>query len=168
MDDGITAVHFMKHPYNYSYYTVMYNRSTGHMNCSCLKMETHGLPCCHMFRAMLFEKLKKIPLNCIMKRWIRQAKEGVISDKAAETSSLHLTEMSRYSTLLSAANDVCRNTCMTSDGFTNALELIHNVAVRAEELQCKGHRGEGCAALQLTNETGGQRDWVKDPEFIAA
>ncbi|XP_027156377.1 protein FAR1-RELATED SEQUENCE 5-like [Coffea eugenioides] len=70
-DDGINAVHFMKHPYNYSYYTVVYNRSTRHMKCSCLKMETHGLPCCHMFRAMLFEELKKIPPNCIMKRWTR-------------------------------------------------------------------------------------------------
>ncbi|XP_027174564.1 protein FAR-RED IMPAIRED RESPONSE 1-like [Coffea eugenioides] len=82
-DDGITVVHFMKHLYNYSYYTVAYNRSTGHMKCSCLKIETHGLPCCHMFRAMLFEKLKRIPPNCIMKRWTWQAKEGVISNEAA-------------------------------------------------------------------------------------
>ena len=167
-DNGITTVHFMKHPYNYSYYTVVYNRSTGHMKCSCLKMETHGLPCCHMFRAMLFEELKRIPPNCIMKRWTRLAKEDVINDEAAQTSSPHLIEISRYSTLLSAANDVCRSTCNASEGYTNALELFHNESVRAKELQCKRHRGEGCAAVQLTNEIGGQRDWVKDPEFIAA
>nr|XP_027071958.1 protein FAR1-RELATED SEQUENCE 5-like [Coffea arabica] len=167
-NDGITVVHFMKHLYNYSYYTVAYNKSTGHMKCSCLKIETHGLPCCHMFRTMLFEKLKRISPNCIMKRWTWQAKEGVISNEAAQTTSTHFTEMSRYSTLVSAANDVCRHACKTANGFTNALELFQNESVRAKELQLKRHRGKGCAAVQGSNETVGERNWVKDPEMIAS
>ncbi|XP_027067631.1 protein FAR1-RELATED SEQUENCE 7-like [Coffea arabica] len=167
-DDGITAVHFMKYLYNYSYHTVAYNRSTGHMKCSYLKIETHGLPCCHMFLAILFEELKMIPPNCIMKRWTWQAKEGVISNEAAQTTSTHLTEMFRYSTLVSATNDVCRHACKTADGFTNALELFQNESIRAKELQLKRHRGKGCAAVQGSNETMGERDWVKDPEVIAS
>ncbi|XP_027169504.1 protein FAR1-RELATED SEQUENCE 5-like [Coffea eugenioides] len=94
-DNGITAVHYLRHPYIYSEYMVSYDRATGNMNCSCLKLEMLGLPYCHMFRAMLFEKLQRIPQNCIMKRWTRHAKEGTVTRDAVNTPNSNLTEMTR-------------------------------------------------------------------------
>ncbi|KAH7850924.1 hypothetical protein Vadar_004665 [Vaccinium darrowii] len=52
-------------------WTVEYKPCNGIMKCSCLKVESVGIPCRHMISVMKREQLRQIPPGCVLLRWMR-------------------------------------------------------------------------------------------------
>ncbi|KAL4383302.1 hypothetical protein GQ457_15G015820 [Hibiscus cannabinus] len=62
-------------------YLVLKNITHDSMRCCCMKLESVGFPCRHMFAVLKYEKVKEIPRGCIMKRWTINAKEDGLEKK---------------------------------------------------------------------------------------
>ncbi|XP_027071742.2 protein FAR1-RELATED SEQUENCE 5-like [Coffea arabica] len=159
IDDGVQCIHFLEHSYLKIEYRVQYNRFTGEMRCSCLKMETQGLPCCHMFRIMLFEHLDKIPENCILKRWTRKAKECLMLEDDTSNGSIRLTEMARYAKLISRCNNLCFHAAKTLEGFRRVEDMITTETVHVKEVQLRAEK----LPIQSMTPTVSKKFGVLDP-----
>ncbi|XP_071923050.1 protein FAR1-RELATED SEQUENCE 5-like [Coffea arabica] len=124
MDDGVQCIHFISHSYSNKERRVLYNRTSGIMSCSCLQMKTVGLPCSHMFRIMVIEGMKKIPPNCIMQRWMRDARRGRSGSLRERSEVTNVNEMARYARLSSGCNTMCYYGAKTTTGYTRLLNVI--------------------------------------------
>ena len=82
------------------------------MYCCCLKLESIGYPCRHMFAVMKYEKMKQIPAGCIYKRWTKHAKDNVIEGETTTTTTTtendESQEMSRFLSLNGFSSKVNR------------------------------------------------------------
>ncbi|KAI5649763.1 hypothetical protein M9H77_35768 [Catharanthus roseus] len=70
-------------------WTVELTKNSRLMECLCMKLESKGLPCSHMFRSMAMEHMLLIPSLCILKRRTRSDGDrrntiGKISETVSE------------------------------------------------------------------------------------
>ncbi|XP_027181850.1 protein FAR1-RELATED SEQUENCE 5-like [Coffea eugenioides] len=154
IDDGVQCVHMISHSYSGSEWRVQYNRHSGEMRYSCMRMESLGLPCGHMFRIMVFEGMRKIPDSCIMKRWSRIARDSIGGDWEGQPPDTENLEMGRYAALVGACNSWCYYAAKSSAGFKLAMGVIHRETNHARSL-CMAKATD--AATLLKHEAGGQR-----------
>ncbi|KAK6253555.1 hypothetical protein QUC31_015275 [Theobroma cacao] len=105
------------------------------IKCSCLKFETNGIPCPHIIHVMILEQLNRIPLNLIMKRWTKNAKDdapAVVDDNVDPKYQTIL----RYASLSSHCNRLCHVASQFAETFNKARSEIASLTRRYEEM-CK-------------------------------
>ena len=61
-------------------WTVLFDPITFSISCTCKKFETFGILCCHALKVIEANDIKLIPNQYILKRWARDARDGVIID----------------------------------------------------------------------------------------
>ncbi|KAI5682263.1 hypothetical protein M9H77_03491 [Catharanthus roseus] len=74
------------------------------IECLCMKLESKGLPCSHIFRCMVMEHMQSISSPCILKRWTRS-----VGDRRNTGGKMSKTvsEMARYSMLSGLCGIMC-------------------------------------------------------------
>nr|XP_027065566.1 protein FAR1-RELATED SEQUENCE 5-like [Coffea arabica] len=70
-EGGSRTYYYSKYGGHEISWRVDYDRSMEKLICSCMKFESKGIPCAHMFRVMVVEGMNRIPEACISKRWTK-------------------------------------------------------------------------------------------------
>ncbi|KAI8542606.1 hypothetical protein RHMOL_Rhmol08G0150500 [Rhododendron molle] len=63
---------------------VEFNPFDGSIKCPCMKLESFGIPCCHIIAVMKFQQLVSIPMSCVVQRSIGHTKRTCKKVKAKE------------------------------------------------------------------------------------
>ncbi|XP_021867339.1 protein FAR1-RELATED SEQUENCE 3-like [Spinacia oleracea] len=76
--DGVTNIYWLSNTeYMKAQYIVIHNAKLHKMYCCCMKLESVGIPCRHMFAVMKYRHMTEIPRGCILRRWTKYAKAGL-------------------------------------------------------------------------------------------
>ncbi|XP_057415359.1 protein FAR1-RELATED SEQUENCE 5-like [Lotus japonicus] len=94
--------------------------------CSCLKMESVGIPCNHVVAVMLALDMGEIPESLILGRWTKHAKESV--NVQYQSKGWDPLQTCRYVSLLESCTQMCKLACRTPvvNNHTKKLEANHD------------------------------------------
>lgn len=68
---GIVKYYLSKYSKPKMTWVVEFNKISGNMECTCMKLESKGIPFCNIFQIIVLEHMKRILIYCILKRWTR-------------------------------------------------------------------------------------------------
>ncbi|XP_056685816.1 protein FAR1-RELATED SEQUENCE 9-like [Spinacia oleracea] len=76
--DGVTNIYWLSNTkYRKVQYIVIHSVKFHKMYCCCMKLESVGIPCRHMFAVMKYGRMTEIPRGYILRRWTKYAKAGL-------------------------------------------------------------------------------------------
>ncbi|KAL3498511.1 hypothetical protein ACH5RR_041243 [Cinchona calisaya] len=102
---------------------VHYDPTNQRLTCSCFKLVTEGMPCCHMVSVMKAEHLREIPRCCIYKRWTKCARSDL--DSGIDIQALNTTtQVARFGILSSLCSEMNYYASQTMQGFNETRNLI--------------------------------------------
>lgn len=101
---------------------VEYYPSDGSIKCPCLKLESFGIPCCHMIAVMKFRQVVSIPMSCVVQRWTRNARSSCQQPSVTKIPN-QLTQMTRYGILSSQFNVISYYASHADKDFIEMREL---------------------------------------------
>ncbi|XP_058197504.1 protein FAR1-RELATED SEQUENCE 5-like [Rhododendron vialii] len=93
----------------------------GSIKCPCMKLESFGIPCCHIITVMKFQQLVSIPMSCVVQRWTRSARSSNPQPSLTKIPNL-LTQTTRYGILSSSFNLLSYYASHTDKDFMEARE----------------------------------------------
>ncbi|KAL4303519.1 hypothetical protein GQ457_10G011920 [Hibiscus cannabinus] len=114
-------------------YLVLKNIIQDSMHCCCMKLESVGFPCRHLFAVLKYEKAKEIPRGCIMKRWTIYAKEDGLQkkDECVESDN-PTTVQARYSNLASYCVNICHRASQTLKTFNEVKDQFAKMSLKLQ------------------------------------
>lgn len=111
-----------------SRYLVVHNIKINRMACCCMKLNSTGFPCRHMFAVMKFKGMTELPQGCILRRWTMRAKLHITNS----TEHLQLQKdddekaaTGRYAFLITLSCQLCR---MVSTSYERSTWLRDKLA----------------------------------------
>ncbi|XP_057731268.1 protein FAR1-RELATED SEQUENCE 5-like [Arachis stenosperma] len=133
-------------------YKVLYDPNEERIECECSMWNSEGIPCSHIFCAMKYEDLEKIPGGLNLSRWCKDAKE--CRSKPPESTEGHQGLLFRYGALCGAMSVVAKLGAEDANEFVVARDGISRLAA---ELQRRAYDKLG-GPLGLSSLSG-----LKDP-----
>ncbi|KAH9668083.1 protein FAR1-RELATED SEQUENCE 5 [Citrus sinensis] len=129
------------------------------VSCTCLMMETVGIPCSHLFAVMKVENLEVIPRCMILPQWKKEAKVGVTSKVQERCSQYYMSVEARMGSLHAACRTLQRFAAQSSQAYELAITEIHKVSMQLEAMSCK-------TAKDKPKRHMGRRFEVQDPVIV--
>jgi len=129
------------------------------VSCTCLMMETVGIPCSHLFAVMKVENLDSIPRCMILPRWKKEAKVGVTSEVQERCSQHYMSVEARMGSLHAACRTLQRFAAQSSQAYELAITEIHKVSMQLEAMSCE-------TAKDKPKRHMGRRFEVQDPVIV--
>ena len=128
--------------------------------CSCLRMESFGIPCVHIIGVMVYLDLTELPKCLILQRWTKMAKKVCISNNQAGGLVVDSQYMSMYTALLDDCRDMCHVAACSFEDYLAVKEKVYQERV---ELRAKqSNRGLDSQAERMSR----QNTEVGDPERV--
>ncbi|RYR78041.1 hypothetical protein Ahy_A01g002772 [Arachis hypogaea] len=135
---------------------VKHENTTNTFTCSCLRMESFGLPYVHILAVLVQLDVVVIPDTLVLRRWSKTAKIGMDLEKCLCPSGELLTI---YRTRLGAFSQLCKKlgslACVSNEDFKSISQKVGNDTLFLEMKY--GLRGDN----PVSNEPQG--GGVKDP-----
>ncbi|KAJ1390846.1 Zinc finger, PMZ-type [Sesbania bispinosa] len=98
------------------------NLLSNEYRCSCLRMESYGMPCDHMIAVLVYLNISEVPKCMVMQRWCRGAK-SVLCGELGQGSNFWDTEsVGRFASLLDVYYNVCRLASKSVDDYNEQYE----------------------------------------------
>ncbi|KAK7278712.1 hypothetical protein RJT34_23748 [Clitoria ternatea] len=119
---------------------VSVNAETLEIKCSCLKMESVGIPCGHIIAVLVFLDIEDLPDNLILLRWRMSVKETVVRNNEATPMCLRSQTISRNTALAYWSRQVCNLACKTEEDFN---EYLDKFMLEFRHLESKHIEGPG-------------------------
>ncbi|KAL2963237.1 hypothetical protein AAZX31_17G189700 [Glycine max] len=167
--------------YSGSVWLVSYCPSTVDFSCSCMRMQSIGLPCDHILVVLVSLNFMELPSSLVLNRWSKVATEN-IKDKYPNSAMYWDSQlMARYATLVEVSRQVCEAAYYDEDEYDKMLCFLSNEVKRLkskknsepciddndEQADQQGHnydgildpvvvRTKGCGQVGV-NESGKQR-----------
>ncbi|KAL4304707.1 hypothetical protein AHAS_Ahas16G0005200 [Arachis hypogaea] len=91
------------------------------ITCSCMRMESFGIPCEHIISVLVRRDVRKIPKCLVLHRWTKKAKESM-SEPSSFTSELQAS--SRLCILNECARMMSEVACATTERFHETRDLM--------------------------------------------
>ncbi|KAL4310833.1 hypothetical protein GQ457_01G049760 [Hibiscus cannabinus] len=133
--------YWVEHVEKEKLYILVRNSTHDTMYCCCMKFESVGFPCRHMFAVLKYEKAKEIPRGCILKRWTIHAKRDVGLEKKNEDveDDNSTTVQARYSNLASYCMTICRRAAQTYKTFNEVKDQFAKMTLKLQSVKvgCK-------------------------------
>ncbi|KAK7287327.1 hypothetical protein RIF29_00567 [Crotalaria pallida] len=129
------------------------------MKCSCLRMESTGIPCSHIVKVDVFLHMGEMPSYLISKRWTKKAKaHGVRRNQLGASFGDDTLFSSRYGAL----RDICRHWCnLAARSEEDFMELRQKALIDCQRLE--GKQGTEDDDGDRTQHQGEQHVNVMDP-----
>ncbi|KAH9801186.1 protein FAR1-RELATED SEQUENCE [Citrus sinensis] len=115
-------------------WTVVYNKPTNKIDCSCQMMDSAGIPCRHMFHVMKVEQFRNIPDNMILHRWTKKVKDYTSCNLARSQVDSEISDVARFSSLSTATNKMCFYAAKNEHSYKEALAAINQLTSKFQEL----------------------------------
>ncbi|XP_027081720.1 protein FAR1-RELATED SEQUENCE 5 [Coffea arabica] len=156
--------------YSFSEYTkpdmvwkVHYHPSNQSLTCSCFKLVTDGVPCCHMISVMKAEHLREFPRCCINKRWTKCARSKIAS--SIDIQALNMaTQVARFRVLTSACSEMNYYASQTVQGFNETRNLISKMMSHVKPIHTsKGDVDEPAPEVSQDADGSSTRSGMHDP-----
>ncbi|XP_057432331.1 protein FAR1-RELATED SEQUENCE 5-like [Lotus japonicus] len=129
------------------------------LNCSCMRMESFGIPCDHILAVIVFLDMDEVPKYVVLERWTKIAKESLDGFKRGDGSPWDPMMDCRLAALRESCRRMCKVACVTPEFFTETHTLVIS---QAEKLEKAGKLNKDCPA-----ENGGER-YLRNPTLPAA
>ncbi|XP_021737230.1 protein FAR1-RELATED SEQUENCE 5-like [Chenopodium quinoa] len=116
-------------------YVVCLNKKLQQMVCCCMKLESIGIPCRHMFECMKHYRMVELPVGVILRRWTIRAKLH-LSDNYKQLQLKKTNDQSssngRFAFLSALSNQLCR---MVSTSYDRSIWLKDKLAKMILEVE---------------------------------
>ncbi|XP_073121347.1 protein FAR1-RELATED SEQUENCE 5-like [Henckelia pumila] len=124
------------------------------VSCSCMKFDFEGIPCRHVLSFFRINQVSQLPYKYILKRWTRDAKDGVIHVMGEENISDDPERflMSRHARLSYKASILIDDASLTDEGtkfleeqfnyISGKIKNMNNCRTFPNEIQMKRTRDE--------------------------
>ncbi|KAL4319929.1 hypothetical protein GQ457_18G013090 [Hibiscus cannabinus] len=125
-----------------SWYVVAGDINHNTMHCCCMKLESVGFPCRHMFAVLKYEKAKEIPQGCILKRWTINAKNTVelkkndMDIKGDNPAAIQ----ARYAHLASFCMNICHRASQSYETFNEVKDQIAKMSMKLQKVKGRGQK----------------------------
>ncbi|XP_057426373.1 protein FAR1-RELATED SEQUENCE 5-like [Lotus japonicus] len=100
--------------------------------CSCMRMESHGIPCDHILAVCRFLDLPEIPSTLIMGRWTKSTKEG-LDLRGEQLASWDPMDVCRFHVLRENCRRMAKAACRAPDKFRETNEIVLKQARKMEK-----------------------------------
>ncbi|XLR67090.1 hypothetical protein S83_017762 [Arachis hypogaea] len=140
-------------------WTVAHHFGTDSFFCSCMRMESFGLPCVHILAVLVQLDIGYLPKSLVLQRWSKTAKVEIegpsIMNEPGEANEVYRSRMGAF---LQHCKRLARVACMRESDFKSCLDRIVEETYVLEMKNGVGTAAQGSAA-------GGQ-DGVRDPVAV--
>ncbi|KAG4983034.1 hypothetical protein JHK87_027783 [Glycine soja] len=147
--------------------------------CTCMRMQSIGLPCDHILTVLVSLNFMEFPSSLVLNRWSKLATEQ-IKDKYPDSAMYWDSQlMARYATLVEVSREVCAAAYRDEEEYDKMLHFLSNEATRLKSKQNNEHcvddnqmhqqdddfagildpvvvRSKGCGQVEM-DESGRQR-----------
>lgn len=143
---------------------VHYHPTNQSLSCSCSKLVTEGVPCCHMVSVMKHEHLREFPRCCINKRWTKSTRSEL--DSRVDIQALNMAiQVARFRILSSMCSEMNYYASQLMQGFNETRNLISKLTSHVKQIYVsKGEVDE--PAPEVSHDTNGssRRSGIMIPE----
>ena len=130
--------------------------------CSCLLLETDGIPCRHIFTVMKHLSIDRIP-SCLMRnRWRKDAKTCVTVIGTSSSISPDALEIARLGTLASDFNTLGLYASKFDDTFLQARDQFKSMTETFKDVY-KTRQGEAPTNLNFDEGLASSNNIIKEP-----
>ncbi|XP_027081557.1 protein FAR1-RELATED SEQUENCE 5-like isoform X1 [Coffea eugenioides] len=163
-DDACWLYKFSEYMKPDAIWKVRYDPSNQSLKCSCFKLVTDGVPCCHMVSVMKAEHLREFPRCCIHKRWTKCARSEI--DSGIDIQALNMaTQVARFRILNSTCSEMNYYASQTIQGFNETRSLISKITSRVKHIyNSKGEVDETAPEVSLDADGSTTRSGMHDPK----
>ena len=123
--------------------------------CSCMRMESFGIPCDHIIAILVYLDISELPRSLVLDRWTKNAKEALWDMVDSNGGAWDSLIASRYGCLMDWGRQVCSLACRKANHFHEARDSLTGLFQRLK-LDSEG-AGEA-------NDSGG--DFPRDPHRV--
>ena len=128
---------------------VSYYANEMELRCSCLRMESNGLPCMHILGVLVFLDITELPKCLILDRWTKKTKHSIIRKHEASGELTDVAHMGMYAVLLDDCRDMCKLACQSFEDYADVKE---RVATERGWLRARQADRENNGEVQGTND----------------
>ncbi|KAG4954584.1 hypothetical protein JHK87_040178 [Glycine soja] len=122
-----------------SVWCVSYCPSTVDFTCSCMRMQSIGLPCDHILAVLVSLNFMELPSSLVLNRWSKLATEQM-KDKYPDSAMYWDSQlMARYATLVEVSRQVCAAAYCDEEEYDKMLHFLSNEATRLKLKQNNEH-----------------------------
>ncbi|KAG4963499.1 hypothetical protein JHK85_040954 [Glycine max] len=122
-----------------SVWRVSYCPSTVDFTCSCMRMQSIGLPCDHILAVLVSLNFMELPSSLVLNRWSKLATEQM-KDKYPDSAMYWDSQlMARYATLVEVSRQVCAAAYCDEEEYDKMLHFLSNEATRLKLKQNNEH-----------------------------
>lgn len=117
-------------------FVVVHDDTHKSMYCCCLKLESIGYPCRHMFAVMKYKGMKEIPPGCIVQRWSKLAKANYAkdpTDENKEDDNSRETIAARRAHLSYILKPIIDIAVRSADTYTELKEMFGKLTLSVKE-----------------------------------
>ncbi|RYR42334.1 hypothetical protein Ahy_A08g038795 [Arachis hypogaea] len=126
--------------------------------CSCLRMESFGLPCVHILAVLVRFDMESLPKSLVLKRWSKWAKDDAaqesLSCRAGDAVALYRSQVGAF---LQHCKRFAKVACVREEDLRHYVEkVVRDMHLLEERSMLESHGAE-------TSNIAGQEELVKDP-----
>ena len=107
-----------------SLWHVSYYEEQMQFKCSCLRMESLGIPCDHIIAVLVYLDISELPQSLVLDRWTKNAKEAVIGLYEKIGLMWDPLAASRHGCLAHWCKEMCVEACRRSRHFNAARDML--------------------------------------------
>ncbi|KAL4306762.1 hypothetical protein AHAS_Ahas16G0210700 [Arachis hypogaea] len=119
-------------------------------NCSCMRMESFGIPCEHIVCVLVHEDIEELPRSLVLPWWTKTTKVGLQNAVGLHWDSLML---SQYGYLMDWFRQLANFACRDNERFIFTRDMAMNLLKQFKE--------EDAAQKELVNDVDSVRDDVQ-------
>ncbi|KAL5172642.1 Protein FAR1-RELATED SEQUENCE 9 [Glycine soja] len=143
-----------------SVWRVSYCPSTVDFTCTCMRMQSIGLPCDHILAMLVSLNFMKLPSSLVLNKWSKVATKQMKDKYPNSTTYWDSQLMAMYATLVEVSRKVCVAAYRDEEEYDKMLHFLSNEARRLKSKQNSEHCADD---NQLQQQDGDDFD-VKDAD----
>ncbi|KAG5032591.1 hypothetical protein JHK85_016573 [Glycine max] len=145
-----------------SVWRVSYCPSTIEFTCTCMRMQSIGLPCDHILAVLVSLNFMELPSSSVLNRWSKLATKQ-IKDKYPDSAMYWDSQlMGRYATLVEVSREVCAAAYRDEEEYDKMLHFLSNEATRMKSKQNSEH----CVDDNQTHQQDDDFAGILDPVVV--
>ncbi|XP_016192065.1 protein FAR1-RELATED SEQUENCE 9-like [Arachis ipaensis] len=92
-------------------WSVAWDEADDEFTCSCLRMESFGIPCVHMVGVFVYLNITQLPVKTICKGWTKKAKQPAVDSSGQVGEIPDTAYMSMHAALLNDCRELIKLAC---------------------------------------------------------
>ncbi|XP_016192111.1 protein FAR-RED IMPAIRED RESPONSE 1-like [Arachis ipaensis] len=107
-------------------WSVAWDKADDEFTCSCLRMESFGIPCVHMVGVFVYLNITQLPVKTICERWTKKAKQAAVDPSGQVGEIPDAAYMSMHAALLNDCRELIKLACQYFEDYSELKSMIRN------------------------------------------